>query len=432
LSNVYRVIGRIGAGGMGEVYEAEHVRLGRSVAVKLMRADLVGNREAFERFAREARLLAGLTNDHLVSVTDDGTTPDSIPFFVMERLRGADLGAVLRQPGGMEAARAVRLIVDACRGVAALHAAGIVHRDLKPANLYVVRRDDGSESCKVLDLGIARLARADSTQHGRLIGTLAYMAPEQLKQNATVDARTDVYALGAILYQCLAGRPPHLDDAMERVLFAIMHETPPSLSALGVPICEGLAHAVERALARDPDARFETAAALLAGLEPFSARAVGGAALPNGNQGATTLEYELTSLPRSRRVPKLTTPAIAGTLVAAALGFAAGRISPPLDPVPPLLPPALAAGSEPAPVRSVESRANVNPSELGLSGPALVPTAQPPGPTAAGKPASPRAPRPRPPAAAPSPAAPSAREALPFANFETTSPYGPPSAASER
>jgi serine/threonine protein kinase len=189
VGGTYRVLALLGAGGMGEVYEVEHERLHRRFALKILRGALYG--KGLERFRREARAVARLESEHVVSAIDCGELADGTPYFVMERLRGRDLRHLLEDLGQLPIPRAVRLVQDACRGVAAAHRAGLVHRDLKPENLFVVERENGEELCKVLDFGVAKLEAASSTENGSLIGTVKYMAPEQLVDGSKVDARAD-------------------------------------------------------------------------------------------------------------------------------------------------------------------------------------------------------------------------------------------------
>lgn len=269
LASRYLLKGLLGSGGMGEVYEAEHLRLRKLFAVKLLRAEYVGESRTVEGFAREARAVAMLRSDHIVSIVDSDVAADDSPFFVMERLHGSDLRVLLHEVGPLAVTRAVHLIIDACHGVREAHRVGLIHRDLKPSNLFVATSDRGVEVCKVLDFGVAKLLASDSTKRGGFVGTIRYMAPEQLREGARVDTRTDVYALGAILYECLAGRPPFADAAVERVLFAILHESPPALSELGVLVPDGLARVVTRALARRPEDRFASIDELLATLAHF-------------------------------------------------------------------------------------------------------------------------------------------------------------------
>lgn len=272
LSGRYRVLERLGAGGMGEVYAVEHLRIGRCFAAKILRAELARDPSTVRRFTRETREVAKLASEHVVSVVDSGTTADGVPFLVMEQLRGCNLRELLEREGPLAVPRAVGLCLDVCLGLRVAHAAGLVHRDLKPANLFVTRRDGGEELCKILDFGIARLEGGESTEHGPVLGTARYMAPEQLRERGEVDRRTDIYALGSILYECLAGRPPHQGERIERIVYAIMNERPRPLAELVESLPAELSSVVARAIERNPSDRFANADEFIAALSPLSRR----------------------------------------------------------------------------------------------------------------------------------------------------------------
>jgi len=248
----YRVTRRLGGGGMGEVYEVEHVRLKRHFALKLLRAELSSERELIERFDREARAVATLHSDHVVSIVDSGTLSDGRPYFVMERLIGQDLKQLLAATAELPVARAVNMGIDICLGLHAAHSAGLVHRDLKPENVFVTHGDDARERCKLLDFGVVKLAEQQATRPGTLVGTARYMAPEQVTNGDQVAPAADLFALGVILYRCLSGQHPFAADTLERVLFRIINDTPAPLPS-HVP--SGLAVLLEQALAKQPSER---------------------------------------------------------------------------------------------------------------------------------------------------------------------------------
>jgi len=284
---------RIGAGGMGEVYLAEHRRLGKQFALKLLRSKAEPN--AVKRFRREARAIARIESEHVVTVVDSGEARDGTPFIAMELLRGEDLRSLLARAAPLPIPRAVSLILEACRGVATAHRAGMIHRDLKPGNLFVTRRETGEDWLKVLDFGIAKLEGSSSTVEGALIGTVKYMAPEQLEDGANVGPAVDIYALGAILYECLCGAPPHNGVSMQESMFKIMNETPVPLSNRRADIPDALSAAIQRALAKRPTERFESSEAFANAIAPF--------AQPNpssSGKGDVTL-FELANVPRRRR-----------------------------------------------------------------------------------------------------------------------------------
>jgi eukaryotic-like serine/threonine-protein kinase len=211
----YRVTRLIGEGGMGVVYVAEHASIGRRAAVKVLRPGLTEDVEITKRFFNEARAANAIRHPGIVEVFDSGTLPSGVAYLVMELLEGESLAARLRRLGRLELTEARAIGVQTASALGAAHAAGIVHRDLKPDNLFLVRdyRDVSGENVKVLDFGIAKLGIGTSrsvsvkTRTGSVTGTPAYMSPEQCRGTKEVDHRTDIYALGVILYEMVAGRP---------------------------------------------------------------------------------------------------------------------------------------------------------------------------------------------------------------------------------
>ena len=203
----------LGIGGMGVVVAARHMQLGQSVAIKFLRRSAATSPESVNRFLREARASVGLQSAHVVRVMDVGTLDDGLPFMVMEHLNGTDLGQSLEMRGVLPVAEAVDCLVQAMDAVAEAHSLGIVHRDLKPSNLFLTARTDGSPLVKVLDFGISKGVdtggqRVDLTSTSMVLGSPLYMSPEQVRSTKSVDTRTDVWALGVILYELVAGVPP--------------------------------------------------------------------------------------------------------------------------------------------------------------------------------------------------------------------------------
>jgi eukaryotic-like serine/threonine-protein kinase len=270
VAGTYRVGARLGSGGMGDVFEAEHVRLGRTVAVKFLRTDGLTEPRAARRFRQEAKRLAAVQSDNVVSVYDCGELEGGTPYLVMERLYGEDLRVLLRRNRTLPIRRAVRLMIDTCHGLAAIHAAGLVHRDLKPSNLFVVPTRSGGERCKILDFGVAKASASDGTRPGVLLGTLRYMAPEQLEDAASVGPAADLYAVGAILYECLAGVPAHSGDTAQEIMFDMLHRTRRPLSDFCVVPAE-LERILRAALSREQNQRFHSAEQLASALAPFGA-----------------------------------------------------------------------------------------------------------------------------------------------------------------
>ena len=259
----YRIRGRIGEGGMGTVYKAEHVEIGKSVAVKILRRRYSGDKQLVERFRREARAASRVGHPHITDVTDFGTTEDGCAYFVMEYLEGMDLADVLAHEGTLEPARVMRIAVQICRALGAAHAAGIIHRDLKPENVFLVARGGQTDFVKVLDFGIARNTSPEAsrlTNPGMTMGTPEYMSPEQVL-GRPADPRTDVYALGALMYEMLLGCPPFRATTGDSMLDQKMRPLA-SLREQRPDIPPGLDAVVARAMAPDAARRPQTMAAL--------------------------------------------------------------------------------------------------------------------------------------------------------------------------
>lgn len=262
IADTYRVVRHIGSGGSSHVFEAEHVRLGKPFAIKLLRPELDANRRTAQRFRREARAIARIKSEHIVSVIDCGELDDGSPYLVMELLEGEDLRSLLDREGSLPARRAVSLIIEACRGLSQVHAAGLVHRDLKPENLFIAKRATGEDWCKVLDFGVAKMEASVSTAQGAIIGTVRYMAPEQLVDGNSVGPATDIYALGAVLYEALTGVPLVDGNAAHEVMYRIMNVQPRPLSQLLPSLPPALAAVVDSCVHKSPAARPSSADAL--------------------------------------------------------------------------------------------------------------------------------------------------------------------------
>ncbi|MDF3071060.1 MAG: Serine/threonine protein kinase PrkC, regulator of stationary phase [Polyangiaceae bacterium] len=266
IAGTYRVVGYLGSGGSSDVYRAEHVRLGKTVAIKVLRSDAISTRKLAQRFRKEARAVARLRSEHVVDVLDFGEQVDDAPYLVMEFLEGCDLRQLLRELTCLSLARAVHIVAEACFGLDAVHQAGLVHRDVKPENLFITHRDNGDDWCKVLDFGIAKMESSLSTSPGAILGTLRYMAPEQLIANGDVGSHTDIYGLGAILYECLSGRPAHSGNTPQQLMYSVMNTTPTRFSELRVDVPLALVDLVMRCLAKDHRSRPSSARALAAQL----------------------------------------------------------------------------------------------------------------------------------------------------------------------
>jgi serine/threonine-protein kinase len=270
IAGTYRILRSIGAGGMSEVFAAEHVRLGTHVAVKVVRPGGADPAAVLARFRREVRAIARLRSEHVVAVHDAGELANGTPYLVMELLDGEDLRRMLQREGALPVRRAVALVLQVCAALRAVHAAGLVHRDLKPENLFISRRASGEDWCKVLDFGVAKMDDSHSTVQGAVIGTVRYMAPEQLMDAGAADVRTDIHALGAILYECLAGSPARDANSVHQLMFSVLNQEPAPLQELRPELPRELARAVMRALERQPAHRFQDVEAFADALTPYA------------------------------------------------------------------------------------------------------------------------------------------------------------------
>jgi serine/threonine-protein kinase len=263
----YTITRLIGVGGMGRVYEGKHESLGKRFALKFIDRENVSE-ESFARFEREAKAASSVESPHIVDVVDVGTTADGLPYIVMELLRGEDLGQMLRRSGQLEIEATLRIVAQVLRGLVRAHAVGIVHRDLKPDNVFLVDRDDEEWFVKILDFGVSKIPKEHAsvrtlTREGVVLGTLVYMSPEQAQALPDVDERSDLWAIGAILYECLAGRPAFTGATYESVIVSICTQDPPDLAVYRSHVPAGLASIVKRALSRDRNDRFSTAKEML-------------------------------------------------------------------------------------------------------------------------------------------------------------------------
>jgi eukaryotic-like serine/threonine-protein kinase len=270
----YEVERVLGVGGMGVVVAARHLQLGQRVAIKFVLDQVASDSNVAARFLREARAAGALSSEHVAKVIDFGTLESGAPFMVMEYLAGEDLAVILEKDGSLPISEAVLWVLQACEAIAEAHALGIVHRDLKPSNLFITRRADGSKLVKVLDFGISKTTDATMSQGltltGSLMGSPAYMSPEQLRSPKTVDARSDVWAIGIILYELLAGKSPFLTETLGETFARIVSDPPQPLQVLRAEVPEGLAAVVGHCLEKDVSLRVPSVAALASRLLPYA------------------------------------------------------------------------------------------------------------------------------------------------------------------
>jgi serine/threonine-protein kinase len=278
IAGKYRVERVLGAGGMGMVVEVTHVELEQRMAIKLMLPEVAMSPELVERFLREARAAAGLKSQHVTKVFDVGRLETGALFMVMEHLTGSDLTGVLKTRGPLPVDEAALYVLQACEALAEAHRRGLVHRDIKPANLFLTRAADGSPCIKVLDFGVAKAtAEVSKTGTGALLGTPLYMSPEQVRGERDIDARTDIWALGVVLYELVTGSVPFTGDSLWKIFNQVTdgEPAPPSSRRDELPPC--FDSVVLSCLEKDRDKRpasIVELARLLAPYVPESARSL--------------------------------------------------------------------------------------------------------------------------------------------------------------
>jgi len=361
LAGKFRIERVLGQGGMGIVVSATHLQLDERVALKFLLPDALANPEAVERFAREARAAVKIKSEHVARVSDVGTLESGSPYMVMEYLHGEDLAAWVRHHGALAVPEAIEFLLQACEAIAEAHALGIVHRDLKPANLFVTRRVDGSPCVKVLDFGISKLtvpgaaAEFGMTKTSTVMGSPLYMSPEQMSSSRNVDMRTDIWALGVILYEILTGRVPFEAETMPQLCGMILQDPPRPIQELRPDLPQALQQVMLRCLEKDRERRWKNVAELAFALVPFAlpaaqrsaeriARVLGAAGFPSvplpvsaaaSSRPGTGTSTNFGTSREARKSPTalLLALGLLGLLVGGALLFLA-RKSPALDSAP--------------------------------------------------------------------------------------------------
>lgn len=282
LSGRYRIDSLLARGSMGEVYHAFDEKLERPVAVKTLPLTHGDNPQLVARFQLQARAAARIGHPGIVEIFDGGTEGD-LPFVVMERLQGQSLRERIQERGPLDFTFVLRAGIDLTRAVQAAHKKGVIHRDLKPSNIFLAIRGDQSDMVKVLDFGVAKVLNAKAlTQTGQVIGTLPYMAPEQLQSSKHVDARVDIYSIGCILYETLTGRPPFSAASGIELMMKVKHESPEPLVRLRRDTPDTLVATVERAMSKDRIERFANAALMADALCEIASRL--GLSIPPQNE----------------------------------------------------------------------------------------------------------------------------------------------------
>ena len=320
LEGKYRIERVLGRGGMGTVYEGVHTRIHRRVAIKVLKGALAANDEMVKRFEREALAASTVKSNHVVEVFDVGQMPDGERYMILEYLDGESLSARLKRLKTMAPNQIFPLAVEMLEGLDAAHAAGIVHRDLKPANIFIAKDDSGSECVKVLDFGVSKFADLTDTvtQTGAVVGTPFYMAPEQTRGARNAGVRSDIYAVGAILFRALTGRPPFVAETIHELIAKLISTTPPKVTDVAPTVDPAASAIVDRALEQDPKARYQSAREMIEALVAWhgrpSASVAGAIAAPAADE-APTVATPASSLHRLDSATSLGTPppAVAGS-----------------------------------------------------------------------------------------------------------------------
>ncbi len=261
LDNRYRIMSKLGEGGMGSVYAAEHILLKKNVAIKVLRYDLARKEDVVRRFQNEAIAASRIGHENIIEVTDFGRTPDGSVYFVMEHLNGSALADIIHKSGFIPLKRAIPILLQITKALSAAHSQGIIHRDLKPENIVLIDKADRKDFVKILDFGISKMLdtsdRAEKlTAMGMIVGTPEYMSPEQAA-GMSVDKRTDIYSLGVIMYEMMTGRLPFLADNAIRILMMHQTEKPARPRDINPEIHIGIEQIILKCMEKKPEDRFQ-------------------------------------------------------------------------------------------------------------------------------------------------------------------------------
>ena len=274
LQERYRILRKLGDGGMGSVYEAEHLLIKRRVAIKVLHSQFADNPGIVARFRREAEAATSIGHPNIIEVTDMGSFPDGTTYMVLEFLEGRDWAKDIATEGPQQLGKLVHIMSQVCDALSAAHAKGIVHRDLKPENIFLIQRGADRNFAKVLDFGISKFSDSGNenrslTQTGTALGTPYYMAPEQCQGKKDIDHRADIYSLGVIAFQALTRQYPFDDESYPMLVLKICTEPPPPLAHYRPDLPPAMVDVVSRMLAKDRNYRFNSCDELKAALEPF-------------------------------------------------------------------------------------------------------------------------------------------------------------------
>ncbi len=270
VADKYRMDEKLGEGGMAVIFGAHHTLLDKPIAVKILSPDLPRLPQVVDRFLTEARAAARVDSPHVARVMDVGTLENGLPYMVMERLDGCDLEELLRLEKQLSIGDAVDYVLQALQGLAHAHTLGVVHRDLKPANIFLAHQADGTSIIKILDFGIAKLdTQTRITGHGQAVGSPTYMSPEHIRNSEHIDHRTDIWAMGVVLYELVTGKPPIEEDGVGETLAAVLNKKAKPPSTIRPEIPPALDAAIMKCLEHDPDDRWADVSQLAHAIAPF-------------------------------------------------------------------------------------------------------------------------------------------------------------------
>ncbi len=299
----YRIVRLLGTGGMGAVFEGENVRIRRRVAIKMLHNSVSSQPDVIARFEREAQAAALVGSDHICEVIDLGVLPDQTRYMVMEYLDGDTLSGLIKKMGRLLPLQSIPILVQILNALGAAHAAGIIHRDLKPDNVFILPQKGGVQNfVKILDFGVSKFSQLSGeamnvTRAGAVVGTPYYMSPEQARGSSAIDQRTDIYAIGVLLYQATTGQVPYQAETFNELLFKIVLEVAPPPQTYVPDLDPEFAAIIQRAMAREPDQRFQSCQQFRDALLRYEAsRAQPAAALPSFHDGATAQRTEVIDL----------------------------------------------------------------------------------------------------------------------------------------